>query len=113
MSLTTLQPLSSGFQYHQITSLLILPTRRLISLSQFQMGIGAAAHATLDMEQLISCIRVALVDTISSLPDSEGGVIPVSEMHDLHIKIHDILDNFVSKWVGTSAHILNSASRLL
>ena len=68
-----------------------------------------------DTEQLISHLRVALVDTFSSLPDTEGGVIPVSEVHELPIKGYDILDNAVSKWVGISAHILahvfNSASR--
>ena len=63
------------------------------SLSEFKTGIGRAAHATLNMEQLIPCIKVALVDTISSLPDSEGGVIPVSEVHKLLNKVHDILDN--------------------
>ena len=61
--------------------------------------------ATHDMEQLISGIRVALVDTFSSLPGSEGGVIPVSELHELLTKVHDILDNAVSKWVGNSALI--------
>ena len=35
------------------------------SMSEFQTAIGAAAHATLDTEQLISHLRVALVDTIS------------------------------------------------
>ena len=85
------------------------------SLSEFQTANGVAAHATLDMEQLISCIRVALVDTISPLPDSDEGVIPVSEVHELLIKVHDILDNAVSKQVWNSAHILthvfNSAFR--
>ena len=38
------------------------------------------SHATLDIEQLISCLWVALVDTISSLPKAEGIVIPVSEV---------------------------------
>ena len=33
------------------------------SLSDFQTGVGATAHATLDMEQLISHLRIALVDT--------------------------------------------------
>ena len=47
------------------------------SLSAFQTGIGAAAYATLDMEQLISHLRVATVDTISPVPDSERGVICV------------------------------------
>ena len=37
------------------------------SLSDFQTGLGAAAHATLDTEQLISHLQVALVDTLSSL----------------------------------------------
>ena len=78
------------------------------NLLEFQTGIGAAAHATLDMEQLISQFRVALVDTISSLPDSEGGVIPVSEVHELLIKVQNILDNAVSKQVGNSVHILAS-----
>ena len=85
------------------------------SLSEFQTGINGAAHAILDMEQLISHLRVALVDTISSLPDSEGAVIPVSEVHELLIKVLDIPYNAVSKKVGNSAHILahifNSASR--
>ena len=76
------------------------------SLSEFQTGIGAAAYATVHMEQLISYLRVALVDTISSLPDSEGGVIPLSEVHELLIKIHDILDNAVSKLVWNFTCIL-------
>ena len=37
------------------------------SSSDFLIGIGAAAHAILDTEQLISCTRTALVDTIASL----------------------------------------------
>ena len=40
------------------------------SVSKFQTGIDAAGHATLNMEQLISLLRVALVHTISSLPNS-------------------------------------------
>ena len=60
------------------------------SLSDFQTGVGAAAHATLGMEQLISCLWVALVDTLSSLPEAEGGVIAVSEVHELLLRIHDI-----------------------
>ena len=65
------------------------------SLSKFQTGIGAAAHATLDMVWPISHIKVTPVDTISSLQDSEGGVILVSEVCELLTKIHDILDNAV------------------
>ena len=68
-----------------------------LSLSDFQTGVGAGAHATLDSEQFISHLRVALVDTLSSLPDSDGGIIPVSEVCELSLKVHDILDNAVSK----------------
>ena len=81
----------------------------------FQTGVGATAHATLDMEQLFSCLWVALVDTLSSLPEAEGGVIPVSEVHELLLWIHDILDKAVSRGVGNLAWILvylfNSVSR--
>ena len=85
------------------------------SLSDFQTGLAAAAHATLDMEQLIPCLWVALVDTLSSLPQAEGGVIPVSEVCELLLRIHEILDKAVSKQVGNSAcilaHLFNSVSR--
>ena len=85
------------------------------SLSDFQTGVGAASHATLDMEQLISCLQVALVDTFSSLPEAEGDVIPVSEVHELLLWIHGILDKAVSKRVGNSAcilaHLFNCVSR--
>ena len=85
------------------------------SLSDLQTGVGAAAYATLDTEQLISHLRVALVDTLSSLPNSEGGIIPVSEVCKLLLKVHDILTNAVSKTVWNSACILadvfNSATR--
>ena len=107
-----------GFQsFTPPDNITLTPAKRKAdqSLSEFQTDIGSAGHATLDMEQLISHLRVALVDTISSLPDSEGGVIPVSELCELLIKVHDILDSAVSKQAGDSAHILlhvfNSASR--
>ena len=67
------------------------------SLLDFQTGVGATAHATLDTEQLISCLWVALVDTLSSLPKAEGDVIPVSEVCELLLQIHEILDKAVSK----------------
>ena len=85
------------------------------SLLDFQTGAGATAHATFDTEQLISHLQVALVNTLSSLPEAEGDVIPVSEVHELLLWIHGILDKAVSKQVGNSAHILahlfNSVSR--
>ena len=67
------------------------------SLSEFQTGIGAA-HSTFNTEQLISHLRVSLVDTLSLLPNSEGGIVtPVSKVYELLFKVHDILDNAVSK----------------
>ena len=93
-----------------------LATRKVDqSLSDFQTGLGATAHATLDTEQLISCLQVALVDTLSSLPEAEGDVIPVSEVCELLLQIHGILDKAVSKRVGNLArilaHLFNSVSR--
>ena len=67
------------------------------SLSDLQTGVGAAAHATLDTKQLISCLRVSLLDTLSSVPNLEGGIIPVSEVCKLLLKVCDILDSAVSK----------------
>ena len=85
------------------------------SLSDFQTGLGATAHATLDTEQLSSHLQVALVDTLSSLLEAEGDAIPVSEVCELLLQIHGILDKAVPKRVGNSAHILahlfNSVSR--
>ena len=85
------------------------------SLTDFQTGLGATAHATLDTEQLISHIQVALVDTLSSLPEAEGDVIPMSEVCELLLRIHGILDKAVSKRVGNSAcilaHLFNFVSR--
>ena len=60
------------------------------SLSNLQTCVGATAHANLDTEQLISCLRVAHPDTLSSLPNSEGGVIPMSEVHEILLKVNDI-----------------------
>ena len=110
-------PAAFGFQFFTLPdNITLTPENRKAdqSLSVFQIGIDAA-YAILDTEQLISCLRVALVNTISSLPDSEGGVIPLSEVGEILIKVYDILDNAVSKRFGNSAHILahvfNSALR--
>ena len=67
------------------------------SLFDFQTGVGDTAHATLDTEQLISHLQVALVDTLSSLPEAKGDVIPVSEVQELLLQIPGILDKAVSK----------------
>ena len=66
------------------------------SLSDFQTGIGAAIHATLDTEQCICDTRTAFVDKIASLHGSDDGVIAASEVHEVLTKTHDILDSAVS-----------------
>ena len=76
------------------------------SVSDFQTSIGAATHANLDMEQLISHTRTSLLDIGPSLQDSDGGIIPISEMHELHSEIHDILDSVAPNWVGNTANIV-------
>ena len=76
------------------------------SPSDLQTGFGAAAHATLDTEHLISHLRVALLDTHSPLPDSEGGILPVSEVCEWLLRVHYILESAVSKWCGYFTHIL-------
>ena len=72
-------------------------------------------HATLDTKQLISYTRTVLVDIIAFLQGSDGELIAALEVHELLTRIHDILDNSVSKWVGNTACILaslfNSGSR--
>ena len=112
--LATLQPLDSGPLLHQITSPWLLPTGKLVSCYQIFRWC-CCCSSTLDTEQLISHLTVALVDTLSSLPNSEGGFIPMSGVWKLLLKAHDILDNAVSKWVGNSAlilaHLFNSVSR--
>ena len=78
-------PAAFGFQASTPTDNISLNSaKRKVdqSLSDFQTGVGATAHATLDTEQLISHLQVALVDTLSSLPEAEGDVIPVSEVHE-------------------------------
>ena len=45
---------------------------------------------------------MALLDTITSLQGSDGGVIAPSKGNELLTKIHNILDNAVSKWVGNT-----------
>ena len=52
---------SSRLLCHLTTSLWILAIRRLISLFDFQTGIGTVGHATSDTEHLISYIRAACI----------------------------------------------------
>ena len=72
----------------------------------FQTGTSAAVHATLDTEQLTSCTRTPLVDTIFSPQGSDGRPIAALEVHELLTNIHDILVNAVSKWISNVACIL-------
>ena len=94
-------PAAFGFQSSTPSNNITLtPTNRKTdqSVSDFQTDICAAAHTTLNTVQFISHLRIALfVNTISSLSNSEGGVIPVSKVCELLIKVHDILANAVSK----------------
>ena len=102
-------PAAFGFQSSTPPdNITLTPTNRKAVQSlliDFQTGIGAAGHATLNMEQLISQLRVAFADPISSLPNCEGGVIPVSEVYELLTKVHDILDNAMSKHIENFVHI--------
>ena len=52
------------------------------SYLDFWTGIGASAETTLEMEKLISNVRTAIVNTITSWQDSNKEVIPVLEVHD-------------------------------
>ena len=80
--------------------------RTFQSLFDFQTCIGAAAHATLDTEQLISDRRTSLVDSIASAQGFDVGVIAASEVHELLTQIHHILCSAVSKQVGNLTNIL-------
>ena len=63
------------------------------SLSEFQRALVQLLMPFSVQSSSISYIRVSHVDTISSLYDSEKGVISFSEVHELLTKIHDILDS--------------------
>ena len=75
------------------------------SLPVFQTANSASAHATLDTEQPIFCIRASLVNTFVSYQGSDGGVITASELHKLLAKIHNILGSAMSKQVDNTVHI--------
>ena len=72
----------------------------------FKSGIGTAVHATLETVQLICHMRIQMVDTFTSLQNSDAEVVPGTELTDSPNKIHDILDNAVSKYVSNTACIL-------
>ena len=83
----------------------MLLIRRLIRVYDFQTCISAAGQVSLEMEQLISHMTTAVVDVRTCFQNSDMEVIPASEVHDLHYKIHDILHNAASKRVGNTACI--------
>ena len=64
----------------------------------------------MDTGQFISHTQTALIDTVVSLQGSESVVIPASEVHELLTKIHDILDDSLSK-CSYFAYLFNSTSR--
>ena len=67
------------------------------SLLKYQTAMGVATHATLGIEQLISHMHNTNGDTFNSLKGSDTVGIPVSKVHVLLNKIHEILDKAVSK----------------
>ena len=63
-------PAAFGFWFSTSPDIITLaPANRKTdqNISEFQTGIDATAHATLNMEHFISHLKVAIVDTISSL----------------------------------------------
>ena len=75
----------------------MLLVKRPIRSFNFKTGISAATPAILETEQLTSPIRIAMMDTFTSVQGSDGEDIPVSEVYDLLSTIHNILDNTVLK----------------
>ena len=67
-----------------------------------QTGIGAAAHASSDIEQFISHTPGALADTNASLQDYDKGVSLFLKVHELLTKFHGILDSFMSEQAGNT-----------
>ena len=64
------------------------------------------------MQNSFSHITAALVDTVSSLQGSDGGVIAASEVLNYLLRFMTFcLDSAVSKWVGNTAYLFYSASR--
>ena len=65
------------------------------SLFDFQTGIAAAAHATLDTEQLISHTRATHVDTIASLQ------VLIKRLSQPQNSVHNLL-RFMAFWTVLS-----------
>ena len=58
-------------------------------------------------------MHTSLVHTAASLQGSDGEFIPVSEVHELHDRSYDIVDNSVSQLFGNTAGILSYVLILL
>ena len=84
------------------------------SLSDFQTGIGAAAYAILDTEQLILCTKLHSLSLLPSYSILIERLFQLQNFTNYLIKIHDILNNVVSNQVGNTscilAYLYNSAS---
>ena len=103
-------PAAFGFslQHYQITSPWILKIGRLFRVFlKFRLAlVWLLKPLSIWINSFLTPGRVAPVNTISFLCDSEGKMISVSEVHELLTKIYDILDNAVSKQVGNTASFL-------
>ena len=84
----------------------MLPIRRLIRVLLISRLPLVQELMPLQAQQLISDTRTTLVDTVTSMQGSDGGVIAASGVHEYLIKIHDIQDSAVFKWVGNTAFVL-------
>ena len=67
----------------------------------------------MEKDKIIDNAETAIMDSITSLQDSDREVIPVSDVPDLFIKIQYIVGKAFSKWVGNAAHILSFCLILL
>ena len=87
-------PAAFGFHsYLPHDNITLTPANRKAdqSQSEYETGIGAAVHVTLNTEQLISQLRIALVDTISSHAD--WGVLFLCQ------KCMNYLSRFMTFWM--------------
>ena len=96
------QHFDSGLLCHLITS---------PDLPDFQTGIGAAAHATLDRGICLHT-RTTFVDTVTYLQGSDKRTNYSFRSAWIH-RIHNILDNAVLKWVGNTVYIIAYPFNLL
>ena len=75
------------------------------NLSNFRLELGWLLMQLWIKRCLFLKQELCLFMPITSLQISAREVIPISKVHELLTKIHDILDSDVCKWVGKAAHI--------